>query len=217
MPCGPLHPGFARPAWIMAVAVTLGLSACAGGPQTAMSPAPSIAPAPAAVQPAITQAALPCVSLDQFKDTWTPEDGFNRMQDCIAKGDTARASDLDTMAVIYGNYDTWRVSDAEVKNGFTVLTYLTYQNLSDSQRHDLAVTSSQKAAPGSVSKKALCQKITQIGPPAYIPLYMTKYRVDDQGRSMVTAPAEHVDQSQDFDIARQWQQAVDAVLHCSKH
>ena len=162
-------------------------------------------------------APLPCASLDEFKDTWTPEESFNRMQDCIAKGDMDKASDLDTMALIYGNYDTWRVADEEVKNGFAVLTYLTYQNLSDSQRGDLAVTSTQRTKPGSASAKALCQRVMQIGPPAYVPLYMTRYRIDDAGRDIVGPAATQVDQSTTFDIARQWQQALDAVLHCGKH
>lgn len=160
---------------------------------------------------------LPCASLDEFKGTWTPEQSFSRMQDCIAKGDMEKASDLDTMALIYGNYDTWRVVDEEVKNGFTVLTYLTYQNLSDSQRGALAVTSAQRIKPGSTSAKTMCQKVMQIGPPAYVPLYMTKYRIDDAGRNVVGPAAAQVDQSPSFDIARQWQQAVDAVLHCGKH
>ncbi len=154
--------------------------------------------------------------MDEFKDTWTPEESFSRMQACIAKGDVAKASDMDTMALIYGNYDTWRVADEEVKNGFTVLTYLTYQNLSDAQRADLAVISAQRIKPGSASAKALCQRAMQIGPPAYVPLYMTKYRIDDAGRNVVGSAATQVDQSPSFDIARQWQQAVDAVLHCAK-
>ncbi|HEV2111289.1 MAG TPA: hypothetical protein VGT99_08040 [Gammaproteobacteria bacterium] len=155
--------------------------------------------------------------MDEFKNTWTPEDSFSRMQACIAKGDMDKASDLDTLALIYGNYDTWRVTDEEVKNGFTVLTYLTYQNLSDSQRGDLAVTSALRIKPGSASAKALCQRAMQIGPPGYVPLYMTKYRIDDAGRNMIGLAARQVDQSPSFDIARQWQQALDAVLHCGKH
>lgn len=201
-------------AWSVVTVMALGLAACATVPQpVAAPPAPVPVVSPASIA---APASLPCASLDAFQDTWTPEDSFNRMQDCIAKGDIARASDLDTMAVIYGNYDTWRVSDEEVKNGFTVLTYLTYQNLSDSQRHDLAVMSGQKAAAGSASKKALCQKITQIGPPLYNPLYMTKYRIDDGGRSVRGPQAAQVDLVPVFDPARQWQQAVDAVLHCAK-
>jgi len=177
------------------------------GPVPVTEPAPVHAPA---------STPLPCASLAEFKHTWTPEDSFNRMQDCLAKGDVDKASDLDTLAVIYGNYDTWRVSDEDVKNGFTVLTYLTYQNLSDAERHDLALMSTRKTAKGSASVKVLCQRVLQIGPPAYIPLYMTKYRVDDTGRSVQVPQATQVDQSQTFDIPRQWQQAVDAVLHCSK-
>src|SRR5690348_10606695 len=184
-----------------------------------MSP-PSAAAPQFATPPEVSvpkPALLPCASLDEFKDTWTPEDSFSRMQDCITKGDVAKASDMDTMALIYGNYDTWRVVDEDVKNGFTVLTYLTYQNLSDAQRADLAVTSGQRIKPGSASAKALCQRVMQIGPPAYVPLYMTKYRIDDAGRNVVGPAATQVDQSPSFDIARQWQQAMDAVLHCGKH
>ena len=205
--------GCDRP-WSAVAVIALGLAACAAIPAPVAAP-PAPAPVTAPV-PIPAPVSLPCASLDAFQNTWTPEDSFSRMQDCIAKGDIARASDLDTMAVIYGNYDTWRVSDEEVKNGFTVLTYLTYRNLSDSQRHDLAVMSGQKAAAGTASKKALCQKITQIGPPLYIPLYMTKYRIDDGGRSVRGPQAAQVDLVPVFDPARQWQQAVNAVLHCAK-
>ncbi len=192
------------------------LSACAASPTPSPSATTSqLTAPPEAVAPAL--ALLPCTSLDEFKDTWTPEESFSRMQSCIAKGDMDAASDLDTLALIYGNYDTWRVADEEVKNGFTVLTYLTYQNLSDSQRGDLAAISNQRIKPGSASAKALCQRVTQIGPPAYVPVYMTKYRIDDAGRDVVGPAAPQVDQSANFDITRQWQQAVDAVLHCSKH
>ncbi len=192
------------------------LSACAANPTPSSSAtAPQLTAPPEAV--ALVPALLPCASLDEFKDTWTPEESFSRMQDCIAKGDMDRAADLDTLALIYGNYDTWRVADEEVKNGFTVLTYLTYQNLSDSQRGDLAVTSSERSRAGSVNEKTMCQKVLQIGPPGYVPLYMTKYRIDDAGRDVVGPAAPQVDQSANFDIARQWQQAVDAVLHCNKH
>lgn len=200
--------------------VTLTLGACTNvpssppaavdslpGPVPVNDPAPTLAPA---------SPSLSCASLAEFKDTWTPEDSFNRMRDCLAKGDVDKAADLDTLAVIYGNYDTWRVVDEDVKNGFTVLTYLTYQNLSDAQRHDLALASTRRTAKGSASVKALCQGVLQIGPPAYIPLYMTKYRVDDTGRSVRVPQATQVDQSPTFDIPRQWQQAVDAVLHCGK-
>ena len=191
------------------------LAGCTSGPTPSPSPVvPQTSVASQAVAP--KPALLPCVSLNEFKNTWTPEDSFSRMQDCIAKGDLEKAADLDTMALIYGNYDTWRVADEDVKNGFTVLTYLTYQNIGDSQRGDLAATSARRIKPGSASAKALCQKAQQIGPPGYVPLYMTKYRIDDAGRNVVGPAAPQVYQSPSFDIARQWQQAVDAVLHCSK-
>jgi len=216
MRCGTLRSRCTRPFWAVAMAIALAVSACATGPQTTAVPATPQPPAAVATQPVIPRAALPCASLDEFKNTWTPEDSFSRMQDCIGKGDAAKASDLDTMAVIYGDYDMWRVNDEDVKNGFAVLTYLTYQDLNDSQRHDLSMMSTRKTVPGSTSAKALCQKVLRIGPPAYLPLYMTKYRVDDGGRSVMVPQVDQVDLSPVFDPVRQWKEAVDAVLHCGK-
>ena len=68
--------------------------------------------------------------------------------------------------------------------------------------------------PGLAPAIALCPKVLRIGAPTYIPLYLTRYRLDAKNKPMMVPPADHVDLRPHFDAAKNWTESVNPILHC---
>lgn len=154
---------------------------------------------------------LPCISLSEAKQTYTPPDLHTAIAKCIAGAQFTRAAPLFALSGIYFRFDAERIADKTVRGGEQVMIMRTFSNFSEEQKEAFAKALNQLTESTS-DLQATCAELVRIGPPAYFPRYLILH-----GMNAFISPSP-LDNAliPNFDAESTWARLQEAYAHCPK-
>jgi hypothetical protein len=155
--------------------------------------------------------ALPCFTLSEAKQTYTPPDLHTALAECVSSAEFAKAAQLFILAGINSRFDVQRVADKTAAGGLRILIMRTFSNFSEEQKEEFrkAINQLMKTPSGL---QAICSELARIGPPTYFPKYLVLH-----GLNAFTS-SNPLDNALDpsFDAASTWARLQDTYAHCPK-
>ncbi|QSX32327.1 hypothetical protein JYB87_11140 [Shewanella avicenniae] len=152
-----------------------------------------------------TTKSVSCVSIAEINNNYTPVDMFNNLRQCLTEQNYQNAAELYIAALSYGYFDIERVAD---KTAHQAISVLRMNALSERPQ---SVTSQLKSAINAMSgnNHLLCQKLEQLGAPAYMPSYMLQH-----GVAAFTGQRSKDGLVDSFSPSAVWQDALEKVAKC---
>lgn len=160
--------------WIAKLALTVAaaaLSFSAAGQQQQSPPAVTNYETPGNLE---STHALGCISPDQILSTYTPADLYPAVAACIINNRTEDGIYLYVVAGAYSRYDALRVTDESAHDAPMLLRLRSFRPVGlerMKQFGDRVVSFLQD----DTKHLALCYKLLHLGPPRYLPRYMTQH------------------------------------------
>lgn len=147
-----------------------------------------------------------CIAVADAKSIYTPADLYKGVAACITAGDLRNGPELYALAGVYGRFDTLRVTDRSAHQALIVLQMQNLATLPKDKTDDFQ-TQLGMLAKDQVRLTELCTQIRRVGPPNYVPRYMTQHGMGaflpDKDKGTETA----------FDPVTAWEQSL-TYLHC---
>ncbi|GLQ93036.1 hypothetical protein [Dyella acidisoli] len=114
---------------------------------------------------------IPCLSMQDVKNTYTPFDLIASFAQCADEGDYDKAARLYITANSYTKFDIARVADPSVGDMRTIVALRMASYMSETQRKTFdealhAITDNETPL------NAFCAQIRRLGPPSYYPDYL---------------------------------------------
>jgi len=148
-----------------------------------------------------------CVSIDQLQSNQNPADIFVGMKKCLNSENYSAAAEMYYAAMIYGIYDTKRVSDKTSHQGIIVLRMNTLSSLTEQQ---LSLLQTEVNAILE-SNAQVCEALAARGLPTYHPTYMIQH-----GMGAFTGDQVSNGIIKNFDSQSAWLEAIDKTVKCKQ-
>ena len=150
---------------------------------------------------------LPCISLEESQNSYTPADLYSSAAKCVLQGRDKDAAQVFFLASAYGMYDGLRVNDPTAAQARQVLIMNNFNAIDESKKAGLRVEMGKLAARQSPEFEELCLGIRSVGKPDYHPQYMILHGI------AAFRGIEGDGLKPDYDSAANWS-AVLAQLKC---
>lgn len=115
---------------------------------------------------------LPCISLSDAENVYTPPDLFSSAAKCVLAGRDKDAAQVFLLANAYGFYDGFRVNDPTAAQARQVLIMNNFNPIDAGKKSGMKKELDKIAAGTSPELDQLCEGITAVGKPNYHPQYM---------------------------------------------
>lgn len=146
-----------------------------------------------------------CVSIAELSNRQNPVDIFTGLNVCLTKQDFSNAAELYFAGMSYGFFDTKRVSDRTAHQAISVLR----MNLLSAQPQDVLDKLQAALTHITSDNTAICQSLTKLGSPAYMPTYMIQH-----GIGAFTGQSTKDGLVEDFDSEAAWKDALLTIAKC---
>ncbi|MDR6495191.1 hypothetical protein J2797_005107 [Paraburkholderia terricola] len=127
---------------------------------------------------------------------------------CVKQGKFDDATFLYALSGVYGRYDILRVSDRTAHQAVTVLRMWAMSSLSDEEKARFKNEVLSRTEDNEARSK-ICKDVEKIGPPRYIPTYMTGH-----GLGAIVGSEQSGSTPEGFNSASAWHEALTGYLHC---
>ena len=152
---------------------------------------------------------LPCIAIDQVKNTYTPADLYRASAKCVNDRKYEEAVDLFIVAGSYGYFDKLRVADKSAHQAVSVLIMNNMGSLSEEQKTQWKIRLDSRSKQGSTELADICQQIRKIGAPEYYPAYMIQHGI----KAFTKDSAKPI--LDNFDVQQAWGSTMTQYLHCT--
>lgn len=154
---------------------------------------------------------LPCIGLDQAKNTYTPADLYPSAAKCMLEGKDEESAELFFLAAAYAVYDSFRVADRTAGGARQVLIMKHIKPIAPESKKGFMVEVKKISNGKSEESLEFCYKIKELGKPDYHPQYMILHGLaafsgEVQGNGLV----------KDYDPDENWSKALAALKWCSE-
>lgn len=152
---------------------------------------------------------LPCLSMQEVKNSYAPWDLITSFARCVDEGDYDKAARLFVTARAYTRFDIDRVADKTVSDMGTIVALRMASYMSEAQRKKFdGFFHAIKDDPQAWSK--FCTQIHRLGPPSYYPRYLVAHGMNafigDSSPDKAMKP--------NFDATSAWKDIETTSLHC---
>lgn len=150
-----------------------------------------------------------CPRFDVAAKALTPVDLYQAVIACAKNSPYDTAVEFFALAGVFGRFDTYRVADVSAHSAPGALKTLALDAIPSPHRDEL-----QKVAMSTYADHdkhaALCQKISELGPPTYEPTYMRAHGLD----SLLGKGPSARGAGEPFDAKVAWRKALSSYLDC---
>jgi hypothetical protein len=115
-----------------------------------------------------------CPSIQALKSQYTAADLYSATRKCLDQNQFDMAAPLFMVAGAYGRFDSARITDKTVSGGISILIMNTADRLTDEQKKGFQ-TAVMSLHDDPRKQAAFCTQIAKLGPPDYIPTYLTSH------------------------------------------
>ena len=143
--------------------------ACLASAATAQSPRPFL---DGALEP---MQALGCIAADALAATQTAAELARASETCLEEGSYDNAVVTFIAMQVFGVFDAQRVLDTSAHQAVAVMGQNIAQSMDASQQAAFQEAVARFGGEGAAPHGARCAKFRDIGPPQYVPRYMTQY------------------------------------------
>ncbi|MCP3178347.1 RDD family protein [Desulfuromonas sp. KJ2020] len=153
---------------------------------------------------------LPCITIDQAKNIYTPADLYASAARCVMDGRDSDGAQIFYLASVYAVYDASRVSDKTASGARQVLILNNFGSL-DQEKRDRFTLETEKIKDNNTQKsKDFCRKVKNLGKPDYHPQYMILHGMSNfldgpEGDGLIS----------DYDPNKNWDEALSALTWCN--
>ena len=150
-----------------------------------------------------------CIAIEAVTPQYTGADLYSATRKCLDKDQYEMAAPLFSIAGAYARFDAARITDPTVSGGISVLIINVGNELTADQKVGFlaAVTSLHDDARKHTK---FCAQVRRIGPPDYIPTYLTSHGTGAQdGRQ-----SDQNGLARNFDRKGSWSQLLSDGLRC---
>lgn len=145
------------------------------------------------------------VPVGMLSNKQNPVDIFTGLSACLKEQAFSEAAGLYLTGMAYGFFDTKRVSDKTAHQAISVLRMNLFGALPQ------AVLDQLQSALTSITSDntGICENLTQLGPPAYKPIYMIQH-----GMGAFTGQSTKDGVVENFDSETAWKDALSTITKC---
>jgi len=115
-----------------------------------------------------------CPPIQALKSQYTAADLYSATRKCLDRNQFDMAAPLFAVAGAYGRFDSARITDKTVSGGISILIMNTADGLTDEQKKGFQ-TAVMSLHDDPRKHAAFCTQIAKLGPPNYIPTYLTSH------------------------------------------
>jgi hypothetical protein len=152
---------------------------------------------------------LGCIRIEKVKPTDTAADLYRATRQCLDKDEYTLSAPLFLLAGTYGRFDTERIADKTVGGGISILIMNVGDGLTDPQKQGF-MAAIETLHNDPQAHAAFCARVAAIGPPRYIPVYLTVH-----GLGVMGSRSDENGLIPDFDSAKSWAGLLRDGLVCS--
>jgi hypothetical protein len=150
-----------------------------------------------------------CPAIGARVKSQTPVELYQAMAACARQSQYETASWYFALAGVYGRFDTYRVSDETAYSAVAIVKSAALETIPQAKREEFQkFVMSISSDPDK--HRAVCKKISPLGPPAYEPTYMKAHGPEAISGAKTAAPAALAP----FDPHAAWQKALSSYASC---
>ena len=143
-----------------------------------------------------------CLRSLEIKPGYTPVELYGSMAKCASEQRMLEAVDLFAHAFAFASFDARRVRDARAPALLGALPLTHTAALPEADREALYAALEEMGKPGSEASTRVCTDLRRLGPPTYVPEYLSDQGIDVQ------------EASDGFDARKAWDEVLAGPLRC---